>query len=337
MLLQQLINQKKMNTTKFSVIIPIYNVEKYLKECIDSVLRQSFNDYELILVDDGSTDSSGMICDDYAKSNNKISVIHKPNGGQSDARNVGLQQAKGEYICFIDSDDYWCEDSVLETLNDKTQRAADVILFKFKKYFESSGQFAPCSFSIEIPLHITDSTEKMLCLIDKDAYNNSPCSKSIKHSVLTGNNIEFEKGLLGEDIDWYYKVVVKAKSYEVIDTVFMIYRQRSDSTTKSATIKNIKDLLWIIEKWSGVVADGIKEERVYEVIRANLAKQYCNLLIGYASLRDKRKIEYLGRIQRLSYLLRYSKNKRVRYFRLAASLVGLKGVFAIVCLIRKYH
>lgn len=324
-----------MKTPTFSVIIPVYNVENYLEECICSVINQKFADYELILVDDGSTDSSGTICDRYADENDKIRVIHKQNEGQSDARNVGLQQAKGEYVCFVDSDDYWDEEAMLETLFQKAKLGVDVILFKFKKYFENRKRFSPCSFSFDIPQHITNNIEKMLFLIDNDAFYTSPWSKCIKRSVLMNNGIEFEKGLLGEDNDWYYKVIEKAESYETIDEVFIVYRQRGGSITKSGTIKNLLDLLYIIEKWSVIVADRIGEDLVYEVIQANLAKQYCNLLIGYSSLNDVSRIAHYHRIIKLKYLLKYSKNKRVLYFRMASRFVGIKGAIAIVKLIRR--
>ena len=93
---------------KISVIVPVYNVEKYLRKCIESILNQTFREFELILVDDGSTDSSGKICDEYALKDSRIKVIHKENGGASSARNAGLDVAKGEYIGFVDSDD-WIE------------------------------------------------------------------------------------------------------------------------------------------------------------------------------------------------------------------------------------
>lgn len=101
---------------KFSVIIPVYNVEKYIHRCVDSVLAQRFSDFELILVDDGSTDDSGAMCDEYARQDERVRVIHKSNGGLSSARNAGLEQAKGEYICFVDSDDYIRED-LLDTVS----------------------------------------------------------------------------------------------------------------------------------------------------------------------------------------------------------------------------
>lgn len=96
----------------FSIIIPVYNVEKYLNECVDSVLNQKNVDYEIILVDDGSTDNSGQICDEYLKKHSNVSVIHKVNGGLSDARNAGLESAEGDYILFVDSDDKIEENSL---------------------------------------------------------------------------------------------------------------------------------------------------------------------------------------------------------------------------------
>ena len=97
-----------MNEELISIIVPVYNVEEYLKECIDSIINQTYKRIEIILVDDGSTDKSGKICDDYAKIDKRIKVVHKENGGLSDARNVGISVSSGKYIAFVDSDD-WVE------------------------------------------------------------------------------------------------------------------------------------------------------------------------------------------------------------------------------------
>lgn len=94
------------NQPKISVIVPVYNVEKYLRRCIDSILEQTFTDFEVLLIDDGSTDTSGNICDEYAEKDERVRVFHKKNGGVSSARNIGLDNARGEWICFADSDDY---------------------------------------------------------------------------------------------------------------------------------------------------------------------------------------------------------------------------------------
>ena len=104
-----------MNTPKISVIVPVYNVEKYLPRCIDSILSQTFTDFELLLIDDGSTDESGKICDEYAKKDKRIRVFHQENGGVSATRNLGLEEASAEWICFVDSDD-WVEEDCLSAL-----------------------------------------------------------------------------------------------------------------------------------------------------------------------------------------------------------------------------
>ena len=121
----------------FSVIIPVYNVEKYLTECIDHLLSQDFQDFELILVDDGSKDNSGIICEEYAKKDKRIIVIHQENAGQAVARNTGTAVAQGEYIIYLDSDDYICDNAFLSELSLKTTEKPDVILYGYKKYFES--------------------------------------------------------------------------------------------------------------------------------------------------------------------------------------------------------
>ena len=122
----------------FSIILPIYNVEKYLKECVDSTQAQTFKDFEIILVDDGSKDSSPAICDELASQDDRIKVIHKPNGGQSTARNMGLENAEGKYIIYLDSDDFITSETFFEDVYNKIQETdSDIVLYKYSKYFEA--------------------------------------------------------------------------------------------------------------------------------------------------------------------------------------------------------
>ena len=121
----------------FSIIIPVYQTEKYIIDCIESVLKQDSDDYELILVDDGSTDGSSKICDQYASQFEKISVIHKRNGGLSDARNKGIRAAAGEYLLFLDSDDFWSDSQFLKKLKSGIeQQDCDVMNFHYKYYYD---------------------------------------------------------------------------------------------------------------------------------------------------------------------------------------------------------
>ena len=115
-------------SNKISIIVPVYNVEKYLVQCIDSILMQSFRDFELILIDDGSTDTSGLICDEYARKDSRIRVFHKNNGGVSSARNIGLINAKGDWILFLDADD-WLENNALSTIINNTNNEVNLIQF----------------------------------------------------------------------------------------------------------------------------------------------------------------------------------------------------------------
>ncbi len=117
---------------KFSIILPCYNVEKYIRACIDSILQQTYKDFEVILVDDGARDSTPQICDEYAEKDTRVRTIHKPNGGQADARNIGLEAAQGDYICYVDSDDFLANDNVLQLLADKTDGIRILFTTNFK-------------------------------------------------------------------------------------------------------------------------------------------------------------------------------------------------------------
>lgn len=311
----------------FSIILPIYNIEKYLPTCIDSILSQTYKDYEIILVDDGSTDHSPKICDEYAAQQKSIKVIHKINGGLSDARNAGLKAACGEYVFFVDSDDYLIDNTVLQRISERLKVSPDVVAFKSVKWFESTGKTSLVSGDLSVSDDTLQPYEKCLELIDKDTYSNSAWSKVIKRALLIDNQIEFEKGLLGEDNDWYYKVISHLSSLELINEPLYVYRQRAGSITKTYTEKNMEHLLWILEKWTKFVAEGPMIGNK-QVIRNSLAKQYCHAIIGYCSLKDAH--EFYPRLKKLNYLLQYSDNPRVKTFRKLNRLVGLRGIIALL-------
>ena len=131
----------------FSVIVPVYNVEKYLNECVDSILTQTFEDFELVLVDDGSTDTSGDICNQYAQNDCRVKVIHKQNGGQSTARNLGVKNATGKYAVFLDSDDFISDKNFFGDLAKKIKEDTDVVVFKYCKYYNDHTD--SCAISLD--------------------------------------------------------------------------------------------------------------------------------------------------------------------------------------------
>ncbi len=317
---------------KFSVILPVYKVEKFLCPCIDSILNQSYKDFEVILVDDGSPDSCPQICDDYASKDSRIKVIHKPNGGQADARNVGLEAASGDYICYVDSDDYLADNTVLQLLAEKTKGNPDIVHYKFKEWFESDGHVADCRFDYKVPTEDRSVAEIYSDLINKDAYYNSAWSKIIRRNILMDNNIRFEKGIVGEDNEWYYHVVMVAKSLVLVDETLYVYRRRQGSTTTTATRKNLLDQLHVLEKWEKILKQIPNDNRAH-VVWGSLAKQYCSALIIYAQLQNVN--DLLPKIVQKKYLLQYSKNKRVTIFHKAIKFIGVQGLICCLKLVQK--
>ncbi len=193
-------------TPKISVIVPVYKVEKYLHRCIDSILSQSFTDFELILVDDGSPDNSGKICDEYAQKDSRIRVFHKPNGGVSSARNLGLDNAIGKWIAFIDSDDYVDKDYLYELYS------------LVEKY---NGDFIA---TIEYKVHATTETNYLsfkdfnLLFTDYKFDNGpGPVGKLFKANIIAHNNMRFKINMnYGEDSVFVYRYLLNIKDIVLI-------------------------------------------------------------------------------------------------------------------------
>lgn len=210
-----------------SIIVPVYNVAPYLADCVDSILSQSYRDIELILVDDGSTDHSGIICDKYAQQDSRVHVFHLQNGGVSAARNFGMQQAVGEYFMFVDSDDELTS-GALHELTHHFAHDADVIIFgtkivrndSVKKILPQSGIFDEISFgSIYIDLY-------------KKYIINSPVNKVYKRKIVL-DGVLFPLGMsLGEDLIFCNAYLRSCKRILMINKALYIYKQReSDSLT----------------------------------------------------------------------------------------------------------
>lgn len=225
----------------FSVIVPIYNVEKYLRECIDSVLSQNFEDYEIILVNDGSPDNCGKICDEYGDKYSHIKVIHKENGGLSDARNFGMKAASGDYLIFLDSDDFWEGTNVLSDLFEiiKRDHNPDVILHGYTRVGVAIKEEHLSDLIIKENNNFINDFEY---LVSKGIYYNSIWTKVLKRKLLLENNLFFEKGLLHEDIPYCFDLVFYINSYSIYPSNFYQYRVRESSITAHINRKNIEHL-----------------------------------------------------------------------------------------------
>lgn len=315
----------------FSIIVPVYNVEKYLAECVDSVLRQTFTDFELILVDDGSKDNSPGICDEYAKKDTRIEVIHQQNGGLSDARNAGTSVAGGKYIIYIDSDDFILTDRFLHDVYDRSVKSSpDIILYKYQKYYDDEKRMEECKFSLDYTEGLADAGELLLETVKHDAYYGMAWIKTIRREIIIANGINFEKGLLGEDMEWYFHLLTVTKSIDAIDASYIAYRQRGGSITSSQKLKNLTDFIYILEKWNSGIEQADITETMKQALRGALAKYYSNLLIVYARLNDKGKKQTIKQIKALHSLLDNSKSKRPETIRKVYKLLGFTGTIMLL-------
>lgn len=204
-----------------SVIVPIYKVEEYLERCINSILDQTYKNLDIILVDDGSPDECPNICEEYAKKDDRIKVIHKKNGGLSDARNYGINIAIGQYISFVDSDDYIDKNMYQDMINELRKNNADIVSCAINNVYSDRIE----SSQIEEIIYDTESALKNLILgrnLDQTVWN-----KLYKKDVING--ILFEKGKINEDDFWTYQVFANSKKIITVNKPLYNYIHRESS------------------------------------------------------------------------------------------------------------
>lgn len=260
---------------KVSVIVPIYNVEKYLEKCINSLLSQTLEDIQIILVNDGSKDNSGNIAKEYEKNNkDRVIYVEKANGGLSDARNYGLKYATGDFVAFLDSDDYIEKNAYEEMYN---------------KAIEENADYVECDFIWEFPNKIRvdkqypyKNKKEMLSFVRVVAWN-----KLIKRQLITDNNLEFPNGLRYEDVEFTYKLIPFINKFAYIDKPFIHYVQREGSI---ANVQNERtaEIFTVLDN----VIEFYKKNNIYEEYRDELEYNYaryllCSSLKRMCKIKDK--------------------------------------------------
>lgn len=221
---------------KVSVIVPVYNVEKYLRKCVDSILNQSYKNLEIILVDDGSKDSSSDICDEYKAKDDRVIVIHKVNGGLSDARNAGLDIASGDYITFIDSDDFYARDAIENLLSGASDNKADIVCMGLT-HVRSDYSIDLC----DKPQAEIISSRELFCRICNGETDTPACAKLFKKSII--GERRFKKGRLNEDFLFLLQLLFDDFHVKTIPYSGYCYYQRESSITHSGSRKSLYDAL----------------------------------------------------------------------------------------------
>lgn len=269
----------------FSVIVPVYKVEQYLHQCVDSVLDQDFKDFEIILVDDGSPDNCPHICDEYAAKDKRVKVIHKENGGLSDARNFGIKASTSSYLMFLDSDDYWNDENLLSGLSEiiSSQPDVEIVNFGWQKYFQNENRFIDDkrNFSI-LKEKQTGFSDFISRLLENDLFVASACNKCVSRQFILANNLYFKKGIRSEDMDWCGRILYLMPSMTCYNKKPYIYRQQvSGSITASVDTIHICDILQMIRS-ALTISDklNLKEKKIF---LSFFAVQYLTLLFNINS------------------------------------------------------
>ncbi len=309
-----------------SIIVPVYKVEKYLEQCVNSITSQTYQDIEVILVDDGSPDRSGEIADELASKDDRIIVIHQPNSGQSCARSTGLSRASGLSVLFMDSDDFWRDNECLERLVHEMSKTpdCDFIGFNCTYYYEGEETYTEWPAYSEEAVNETDKKELIIKLVKTGMFPMSACLKIINRDFLVKNNIDFIPGIYAEDIPWFLDMLRKTKKCRLINDYIYAYRQtHAESITHTYSPKKTNDLLNILKSEVAILKQSDESQQLKDALLSFLAYEWCILVGGLNKIRDKKiQDEKRRELKEYKWLLHYTANPKVKKVALLYRFVG---------------
>lgn len=321
---------------RISIIVPIYNVEKYLQECLESIIKQSYKDIEIILVNDGSTDSSGEICKNYSERYKNIVYLEKVNGGLSDTRNFGIEKSTGDYLIFIDSDDYW-NSNFLAELNNIVEKNdnLDIVFFRFVKYYENSKRKEEEVLNIDF-YKVNNKTGieaiNHILLNNKD-FGWYACRYLVSRQYIIENNMKFIKGRSYEDALWSPKVWIKASKVYYYDEAVYVYRlDREGQITSNISLKNLKDSIFVSTYWLEEIKKYYLDEILRKKILKNVTVRYFYAIWFAWKLDRNHREEIYKLIDDNKELLKYKNSNREKITSLIIKVFGVK----LGCNIFKY-
>ena len=219
-----------------SVVIPVYNTEKYLRECLDSVVSQSYRNLQILIVDDGSTDNSRAICDEYMAKDGRITVIRQDNYIIGHARNVGLKWAKGKYIIFLDSDDYWIEDTAKELIAEAEKNDLQVLVFSALPFDDGVEAVRKKTYTHKCQNNIVKTgVDSLICAKEHGEYYSQPCLRLYRLDYLREQGFLFDEGIIHEDESFSFLAYINALRVECLGKRYYMRRYRKGSVTTSSS------------------------------------------------------------------------------------------------------
>jgi len=301
--------------TKVSVIVPVYNVEAYLEKCLDSLVNQTLKDIEIIVVNDGSPDNSKEIINKYAKKYKQIKAYDKENGGLSDARNFGLKKATGEYIAFIDSDDYVSTDMYKKMYEKAVGGNFDMVVCDLNYVYENSEEIKRAYSNIK---NDTTDIKNTMINIYPAAWN-----KIFKKKLFT-KGIEFKKGVWFEDVEFIYRLLPHIKTIGVVHEPFNQYLQRTGSITQSVDPR----IYHYIDNWNGIVKY-YQDNNFYEKYQKELEYSYVRYM--YATfVKQASKYNYDDFLEAVDKAIENVKNNFPKYRKNKYFYKSFKGIYLLL-------
>lgn len=308
---------------KISVITTVYNKEQLIRTCIDSVLSQNFTDFEYILVDDESKDNSLQICNDYAAQDPRIKVIHRKNGGHAVARNTGVINAVGNYITFLDGDDYFCDNDALGSmLRAAEESTSDIVVTDFLNVWNEDNK-PPKIFSTGI--------EILEYLLKEDVYHPTPCSRLFKREIFDNNLF---KNLISDDEEWTPKAFYHAKRVSIVPMSIYLRTTPDDSVTRITTDENYFRKGMDKALTAGLVLDFFEKENILISQKSIIYKRFVSLYLSSLHIHvnvlknPKLKNELWQRLEEYKYVLkssRYYNNPKHHFISWITKYFGLKS------------
>lgn len=323
----------------FSVIIPIYNVEDYLEQCVNSVLNQTYKDLEIILVNDGSKDKCPEMCDDFAKKDERILVLHKKNGGLSSARNFGMDHASGKYILFLDSDDYWSEKEALNKLHEellKVKCLSDALIYHNileypggKQVIDRKGRKVSGDFN---ELSVED---KIIEMVKRDVIPGGACTLALKREFLVNNNLYFKEGIKSEDIEWMFRVLNCKPDFRFTDLRFYVYRKNREGSISSAPDYN--HLLQYVEILNECRKIQFCNEKIERATLA-YAAYHLTILMGLSGLLGGQNTKMIRKkLRELKELFYYDIHPKAKKVKKIVRMIGFNNTSRILSGYLKYR
>lgn len=325
------------NRVFLSLIIPVYNAEKYLDDCFESIKKQSFEDYEVIIINDGSKDDSGKICDVYASNDSRVKVFHVENGGPSRARNIGFEKAAGQYIYCIDNDDCFSDSMYFQKIYESLNETPVDILLTGASYFKETKKCKEVDYKDLPQISVDKPYDIVEWLVKNKKYETSCWTKIINREFLVNNKFYFDEDLLVEDLDWNLRFLQKVKTFNVLRCSSYTHVFRAGSITSSKgerAYKSCLDQITAINRWTSYFEGYTGNEKLRMAALSFLNYQFFITLGRASTLTDVYRKDIYVKLKEVDNVTKYSIEKKVR---ILSFLYKSAGFSVTAFLMEKYY